>query len=477
MPLRSLTAALAALLGLACADVAAAAGITLGPGRHPDVAIDENNVAHVVWDSVDQGANDRLNYCQVPRGGKSCTKTQALIPPLEAIGQSTHVFAPGGGRIVIASVRCCGDVEGTHVSESTDGGTTFGPFRNIGDYERPTEAILGPGESISASTPGTFQNSPLAGPKATAFADLDVGFTIPTYGALGLFDGTTPVFVHADGDDATFHVWNGAGALNDAASWTGPTKLAHGGEVAMESNVAGVALFQEHNAKDVWTVRKFDGAGFTPENTITEKGDPIFGTIGGTPFNGGSFHAAWIDNRTPNRLRWARSPNGFNWSESLAAFTGDEADNAFNLRVAGARDGRAFVVWDQNDNDGNAKGLELPPKGGGPPIDAVRVAQYELQYAVPFPCAPADSKLGMSIKVKGTGARPKSKSVNVTGVRFTLDKKNVVNDTKPSFKASFPTAGLAPGSAHSLRAFVNYRPLTGGKTKVATLKATGLICP
>ena len=477
MPVRALIGAVAAVACLACADAASAAGIVLGKGRNPDVAIDENSTAHVVWDSVDEGSNDRLFYCQIPRGASSCKNTQALIPPLEAIGPVTHVFAPGGNRIVIASVRCCGNVEGTHVTESTDGGLTFGPFRRIGDYERPEGVLLGPGETLSAFSIAGFQNGPLAGPTATAFADLNAGFPIPTYGAAGIFNGTTPVFVHADGDDATYHVWNGTGNLNDAASWTGPTKLAHGGEVAMESNLAGVALLQEHHDKDVWTVRKFNGTGFGPEVTMTEKGDPIFGAIGGTSFNGGSFHAVWIDNRTPNRFRWARSPNGSNWSESLVAFGGDQADRTFDLRVAGAPDGKAFAVWDENDNSGRTFGILLPPKGGGPPIDAVRVAQYQFGFLVPFPCVPPGKNVGMAIQVKSTGALPKSKSVNIAKVRFSVDKK-FANDTKPPWKASLPSTELAAGSSHALRAVVFTKPLSGSsKLTPHVLRGTGLICP
>jgi hypothetical protein len=431
----------------------------------------------VVWDAVDPG-DDRLMYCQIPRTAGGCTNTKALTPPLEAIGRVSHVFAPGGGRILIASVRCCGTGEGTHVLESTDGGLSFGPPRQVGDYERASEIAFGPGQALLSASTGRVQHSPLSGPVTTAEGELNVGFTVPTDGAIGTHKATTPVFVHSDDDDITYHVGNPAGNLNDPASWAGPTVLPGGGEVEMESNPRGLELLQEGGkpGKRFWATRMFDGTGFTTLNQMTEAGDPIFASVGGTPFNGGSFHAVWVDNRTPNRLRWARSPNGFNWSESYVAFSGDEADEAFNIRIAGAGDGRAFAVWDENSNSGDAKGILLPPKGAGPPIDAVRVAQYEFSYSVPFPCTPTGSKVNVGIGVKSTSALPKNKSVNVSQVRFTLAKSSLT-DTKPPFKASFPSDDRPVGSSHALRAFISYKPLTGGKTKVATLKATGLICP
>ena len=106
----------------------------------------------------------------------------------------------------------------------------------------------------------------------------------------------------------------------------------------------------------------------------------------------------------------------------------------------------------------------------------MRVAQYEWQFITPFPCTAAGSTLTMKIGVKGVKTLPKSKSVNITQVRFTLDKR-AATDTKAPWTAGFNTVELPSGTGHSLRAFISYKPLTGGKTKVAVLKATGLICP
>lgn len=475
---RTLTAALAALVCLAFADVASAAGITLGAGRHPDVAVDENGVAHVVWDSVDPGAADRLFYCQIPRTAKACTNTRALTPPHEAVGRSTHVFALGGGRILVASVRVGGPGDGTNVMESTDGGLTFGAPRQVGDYEQANEVAFGPGQTLLSASPGRVQHSALTGPAATTRADLEVGFAVPTYGAVATHGGTRPVFVHSDGDDTTYHVAAEGTDLNQAGSWAGPTVLPGGDEVFLETSPAGTQLLQKRGkpGKRYYGARKFDGAAFGSEVRVTEAADPREAGLGTTPFGGGSFYSAWIDNRTPDRFRWARSANGTDWSESEVVFGGDDAEDAFNVRVAGAADGRAFAVWDENDNSGNARGILLPAKGPGPPADAAAAGQYELQLFAPFPCTKKGSAVKLSLTPKTVKSVSKSKRVQVTQVRFTLDKVQVTDKTS-KFSASFPSADLAAGSSHSLRAFVTYRPVQGGKAKTATLRATGLICP
>lgn len=474
-------ALLAGLVGLVClvgADTAGAAAITLGAGRHPDVAIDEGNTAHVVWDSVDAGAPDRLFYCQIPRTAKACANTRTLTPPLEAIGQSTHVFAPGGGRIVIASKRCCGPEEGTVVLESGDNGATFGPPRLVGNYERAGDIAFGPGQSLLMASPAAVQRGALTGPAATTHAELEVGFSVPTYGAVATHNGTTPVFVHSDGDDTTYHVGDAAADLNMASNWAGPTVMPGGDEVFLESSPAGTQLLQKRGkpGKRYYGARKFDGAAFTPEVRVTEAADPREAGLGTTPFNGGSFYSAWIDNRTPDRLRWARSANGFNWSESEVVVGGSDAEDAFNIRVAGAPDGRAFAVWDENDNSGNARGVLLPAKGRGPPADAVRAAQYEFQLHAPFPCTPKGGALKMSVMPRTVKKVSKSKKAAVSSVRFTLDKTGEITDKTSKYTASFATADLPASSAHSLRAIVSYK-VGGGKTKTATLAATGLICP
>ena len=43
-------------------------------GQNPHVAVGEDGTGHFVWESV--GVERAVGYCQVPRGGTACTKTQ-----------------------------------------------------------------------------------------------------------------------------------------------------------------------------------------------------------------------------------------------------------------------------------------------------------------------------------------------------------------------------------------------------------------
>ena len=476
MPLRSLMAALAALICLAGADVASAAGINFGTGRFPDAQVDENNTAHVVWDG---GTGDEtVHYCQVPRTAGDCTNRKTFTLPLESIGRSTYVFTPGGGRVIVASVRCCGAAEGLHVLESTDGGLNFGPARHIGKFNFDQDAVFGPGESISGVTTSTFQNAPLAGPASEARAELDPGFGIPTYGSVAIHNGTTPVFARADGDNTTFHRHNGAGGLNDKASWVGPTAIEPGNEVVMAGGPAGTILQYVRGTpgKNYWAARVFDGTNFGPERRITEVGSPIFAENTASPFGGG-FHTVWIDNRSPNSVNWSRSADGADWTAPYEAFADADADNAFNLRIGGAPDGRAFIVWDQNSNTGNAKGMLIPQPGKEePPVDTQTEAQLEVGLVVPFACVAKPAKARLQVTSKTKKKIAKNKRVRITKVVFSLDGLKKVTDKKAAFRNDFKTDTLANGTAHPASAKVTFVPVKGGKSRTKTLKGTVRIC-
>src|SRR5687767_3605296 len=109
-------AAGAALIATAPAASAATA-FNLGTGSHPDVAVDTTGTAHIVVDLPDE----RLRYCQVPRGQTACAVEQTLTPPAEAIGRSSYIFVPASGRVVIVTHRCCSP-DATLAYQSTDNG-------------------------------------------------------------------------------------------------------------------------------------------------------------------------------------------------------------------------------------------------------------------------------------------------------------------------------------------------------------------
>jgi hypothetical protein len=178
---RRLIAPLVAAAALAAAAVPAAHAATsfqIGTGAHPDIAVDQSGTAHVVWDenSGQVGVADPLHYCQLPRGATACASERVLSPPLEAIGRSSYVFVPTAGRVLVETYRCCGPGEGNYLYESNDGGATFGPARQIGDIDHDSDAVFGPGETISGASVSSYQQMPLAGPAVKATADFNAGF-------------------------------------------------------------------------------------------------------------------------------------------------------------------------------------------------------------------------------------------------------------------------------------------------------------
>jgi hypothetical protein len=466
-----------ALLALAApAGAATSPVVDFGQGRFPDVAVDSAGSAHVVWDA--QTASDhRLFYCQVPKGGTACTSSKTFTPPVEAIGRSSYVFAPGGGRVLVASHRCCGPEE-NWLYTSTDGGATFDAGHAIGNHNWDQNAVLGPGEAISGVSQSVFQLAPLAGPKTTRTAELDAGFPVPTYGSVAVFNNSIPVFAHADGANTTFHRWTGAGDIHDEKTWVGPTALSPpGNEAKLAGGVQGVTLLYQLEAslgKRFWGARKFDGTSFGPVVHVTETGDPIFAALGADT-GSGAFHAAWVDNRSPNELRWARSADGVEWSEPAAAIRGDAADRVFNTRVTGAPGGGAFVAWDENDDSGHARGMFLPAKGAEePPSDTVDLGGQEISLFGPFGCVKKPAKITLRVTHKIKVKLSPKKKVKISKVTFSLGKTKVT-DKKAAFKATFKTDALAAGK-YPTKAVVVLVPLNGGKKKTKTLKGSAAVC-
>src|SRR3954464_2340320 len=76
---------------------------TVGTGALPDIAVDEEGAAHVVWKEVAKpgsGNADVLHYCKVPRGQKRCTVDKVFIPPEPEAQFNTDTSHP---RVVLPS--------------------------------------------------------------------------------------------------------------------------------------------------------------------------------------------------------------------------------------------------------------------------------------------------------------------------------------------------------------------------------------
>jgi hypothetical protein len=493
--LRTLAVTAAALVAaLAPATAQAGTPFTFGQGSNPDVAVDAAGVAHVVWDE-DSGTTsvpDALHYCRLQPGAKACSGELVLHPPLDAIGRSSYVFSPSAGRVVVVTHRCCGigDGEGVWAYGSSDGGQSFDGGHLIGDIDFEGNAVFGPGEAVTGSTTDEVQTMPLAGPPATTHAQLDAGFPIPTVGSAAV-SGTTLAHAAADGGHSSFNVLSGGGDPNATASWTPAAQLGAANDTRMAGGPAGIVLLQtvgEPGATRM-VARKLSGAAFGAPVPVSEKGDPFQPDVYADPASG-VFTATWIDNRTPNELRFSRSTDGSKWSAPQAVERGAEPDDAFHLQVAAGSNGKGFVVYDRNEQISAVRAVPLEPLAGSggsgagsvnggageTPVQSVTAGGEKFTLFAPKRCVKPAVKIRLRVTHKLKVKLSPKRRVKVARVAFSLDKKRKI-DRKAAFRKDFSTKGFKAASKHKVGARILLRPAKGkGKRVTKTLKGTFRIC-
>ena len=485
--MRHLTPLLAALaIAFAPPAAQAAQPFKLGAGSHPDVSVDSDGTAHVVWDEQIGGADDpdNVHYCQIPPGASSCQNEKVFTPPLESIGRSSYVFADGDSRVLVETYRCCSSTEGVtgnYVFESNDGGLTFGSARHIGNIDHQENAVFGPGESISGASVTNYQQMPLSGGAGSEMTEFDSGFPVPTHSGMALFGGSEPFQVMSDGSHTSF-VRYVAGDPNSTASWSPAVGLTPIGDEPREAGgPSGAVLLYTvgEPGKFRLVARKFDGTTFGAPVTVSETGDPFQPDISADPVSG-RFDAVWVANGvSPNELRWSFSDDGLTWSPPQTVIAGAEADDAFNLQVSGGPNGKALAVWDQNGATGQARAIVLDPGENGAassPADSVVVGGEAITLFAPPACVNPGVKITLRVTHKIKKLLSPKKRVKIVNVVFSLDKTQK-KDKKAAFKATFGTKKLKAGSTHKLRAKVLLKPAKGkGKAQTKTLKGSLKIC-
>jgi hypothetical protein len=504
---RSLLIATAlAALAMVPAEAQAAFGVTpaaksfqVGTGGKPEVAVDANGTAHVIWQVTVSGADkaDELHYCQVPAGATACSGEKILVAPLDAIGRASYVFTTSDGRVIVETYRCCNNAStgprpGNYEFESSDGGQTFSQARLIGNLDHQSDAVVGPGNAISGANVALHQQMPLTGAPASTFAELNTGFPgIPTMAAVGIFNGTSPVQVITDGNGHTeFNTLTGSDA-NSSSTWSGPHPLTPtGDDPVLAGGPAGlVLLYKVGDPAEgrTYVARKFDGTTFGAPVNVSEKGDPIFADLYADPVSG-TFHAFWTANgASPNEFRWAYSADGLTWSAPQTVLSDAEPDNAFNLRVAAGPDGKGLAVYDRNGDNDQVRAVPLIPSTGGTPgndgsatnpADTVTVGGggQEVTLFTPAECVNPGVKITLRVTSKTKHKLSPKKRVKIVYVVFSVDKKKK-KDKKAAFKASFSTKKFKAPSTHKLRAKVRLKPVQGkGKAKTKTLNGSLKIC-
>jgi len=396
---RFVAAFVASVLGLGV--FAGAAGANVGDpitlstdGSNPQVAVDSNGTAHIVWDGQGPEAG-YLEYCQIPAGGSACIDAQSFLTPNYASG--AHVLlGPAPGEVVLLNTMY-GPIGWTYVNAwvSMDGGHTFsspvigGGYSSQGGTDQmflPSgQPVFGPG-GFSASwmdQKGYFENFPInSGPSPTALCDpMDptggVGcgppavstdtrlFTTcgdPGLSSIALLNDTTPVAA-CDGDNGTlyYRVATGVGDLNDVStgSW-GPVQqhTVSGGAIGLPWLVGGprgvYLLFSSNRTAESngdAEVSKLTNGTFGSPTTVAPNTIPeamsedatgnLFAVTTDTAFGGNGA-----------QQRVFTSPDGVHWTEVRLHLGGVNAANAnaavhiAGCAVAGASStGSGFVVF------------------------------------------------------------------------------------------------------------------------------------
>jgi hypothetical protein len=262
--------AAASLLAAAPPAGAGIVRLTSDPSAgHPDIAVDRDRTAHVVWNERGPGEPGVLVYCRVPRGGRSCSPAQRFeLPGAQAFsGNHQRVVISPAGEVILVSTREFATGPGpTYVVTSRDGGSSFAEPREISDLggSDDWEARFGPGDfSLSLAQAGCFpgvryQAAPLAstteGSAAlTPFTGGGCGITTPWLGSpsIAFVDPLIPLVAFrvsatedARGSDSEiyFRRWEGAGSYNDASNWTPATLVTRGDGTRLASGPRGVYL-------------------------------------------------------------------------------------------------------------------------------------------------------------------------------------------------------------------------------------------
>ena len=453
----------------------AATSFQLGNGSHPDVDVDASGTAHIVVDLPDE----RLRYCQIPRGQTTCSVDKTLTPPAQATGRSSFVFVPSPGRVVIVTERCC-PPDAVLAYQSTNNGATFAGPTEIGKLD-VEDAVFGPGNGVSGlEQSGWYQRMPLTGPAATTAAELPAGFSVPTGSSLALLGGTRPLKVSADGDNTTFSVFNGAGDPNSTGTWSAPTPVPPAGsEPHLASGAQGLVMIYRIGRE--LHARKFDPAAgsFDPHETLST-GEAIQSDI--TTDDSGRFTAIWQENDASD-VRVASSTDGVTWATRRVL----RADNLFNSQVATAPDGQGFAVFDSNSDVGAITVTPLDPRssvtGGGrsssgsDPIASTTVNGTKIDFFGPTQCIQKPRNIVLRVTSKRKRQLSPRRRVKITRVVFRMHKTKKT-DRKKAFRKSFTTRRLKRGKRYKVGAVVRLAPVKKGafKAKVKRLKGRFRMC-
>ncbi len=353
-------------------SASAATSFRIGTGNQPSVAVDAAGTGHIAWDENRTFPTpDTLHYCRVPRGQTACAGgVRSFTLPLETT-QPAQVLIPAAGRVQLLGIRCCGPQEGTYLLSSADGGASFSAPALVGTQSVVNDAVPGPGASVSVAggNPGVqFQNTPLTPPAEAQEVQFNSTYLYDV--TVGL-DPVRPIVVGwqigSSSNNAAYYRYSGAGNINLASSWTGPSIIAALQDTRLSGGPSGLFLMGQSGTgipqNNPYALRRWTGSAFAPVGNITATDRSIYENDLHQDA-AGRLHAVWRMNDVPtHRLRYAvSSDGGASWTSPSDIV---RAGNIFNTRVGAAPDGTGFVVW-----DGTGGGANNPIGGANNEIHA-----------------------------------------------------------------------------------------------------------
>ncbi len=369
----TLCAAAAALLLLLPAASHAANPSNVGTGQKPGVAVGADGTAYIAY-MVDEGAEDKIGFCTLPRDASSCATSLTLNPTNnpDVARRPVVLLGPAAGDVrIIYGVSCCAQPPSpsSYMLKSTNGGTSFPTETTISDTTgapmnrfgmATVQTVFSPGGALLSVGTGLFDGDGIfaqltsSGPPMMR-AGLNSSFPrVPDL----VVNGTQAVVAGKNSTNSTWGWTSSSGPdFNATANWTSMTlggpltgrpRLA-GGSAGMFLMTQRKVLLGGDDAQEL-QVQKFTGSGFDPAKPIATEtqarccADIIDNDLqeDGT----GKLHAIWTRSACCDATSYVRyttsADGGATWAAPKDLLRSVEPVDA---ELAIAPDGIGVAVW------------------------------------------------------------------------------------------------------------------------------------
>lgn len=355
------------------------AGVDLGLGKDPSVAMASSSFAYVAFNGV-ESSHPPVHYCEVLNDASTprCQFAQTLTPPVDTVTPPFVLATAGSDVVRVLTARygfSSGPFNQTLLYTSAPARAPFGDPVSVGAVSPfGGEAIPGPGGSISitngASAQHSFQAVPTDGSSA-GDGSAALSQSYPYEGSVGLSGQATPVVVSNDGatsPTSAFTVYKGAGSLNDGANWSAPVVVGQGDHGHLAGGPTGLYLMlHSKTGGEHLELRRFDGTSFGAAKPV-----PGTAASGAESFlvqdPSGELHVLWADG---SQLKYTVSDDeGASWLSPVVVATEPRFSG---LRAAVGPDNHAgFAVWTADGADGShVHTAKLAPAAATKPVRAV----------------------------------------------------------------------------------------------------------